>query len=189
MAHFAGFCDPSPSHVMAIGAIGRALKKRGHRVTLFHIPGLESLAQAQDLEFIALPLDPKRHWTLEERMRRLRKLGGLSIAETIEDMNQRTEIVCEGAPELIRAAHIDALLVDQIIPAASVVAERLHLPFFSICNSLPLNRDPNCPPWFLPFGFRDSGLARLRNQFFMRCTICFLARSPKKLTRTAKLRG
>jgi UDP:flavonoid glycosyltransferase YjiC (YdhE family) len=166
LAHFAGFCDPSPSHVMAIGAIGRGLKKRGHRVTLFHIPGFESLAQAQDLDFIALPLDSKRHWTLHERLRRVRKPGGLTIAETIEDMNQRTEVVCEAAPALLLGAQVDALLVDQVIPAASSVAERLGLPFFSICNSLPLNRDPNYPPWFLPFRFRDNALGRFRNRSF-----------------------
>ena len=51
---------------------------------------------------------------------------------------------CRELPDAIRAAGVEALLVDQMEPAGGAVAERLGLPFITVCNALLINRDPDC---------------------------------------------
>lgn len=43
------------------------------------------------------------------------------------------------------------LLVDQVSPAGGTVAERLGLPFVTIANALPINREPAVPPYPTPW--------------------------------------
>jgi zeaxanthin glucosyltransferase len=71
-------------------------------------------------------------------------------------------MICRDAPEAIRRTGPDALLVDQMEPAGGAVAEHLGLPFVTVCNALPINRDPVAPPPFTPWGYRTGPLARLR---------------------------
>jgi hypothetical protein len=59
-------------------------------------------------------------------------------------------------PEAVRGAGIDVLLVDQLSPAGSTVAEFLGLPFVTIANALPVNREPAVPPYFT--GWLPQGL-------------------------------
>jgi MGT family glycosyltransferase len=44
------------------------------------------------------------------------------------------------------------------------VAERLGLPFVTICNALMINRDPVAPPPFTPWTYHDTWWARARNR-------------------------
>jgi hypothetical protein len=49
------------------------------------------------------------------------------------------------APEAVRAAGVDVLLVDQAELAGGTVAERLGLPFVTAILTLPFNRYPSVP--------------------------------------------
>jgi MGT family glycosyltransferase len=72
---------------------------------------------------------------------------------------------CREGPEAIRKAKVDALLVDQMEPAGGTIADYLGLPFITICNALAINRDPDVPPPFTPWLYREPGFAsRLRNR-------------------------
>ena len=83
-------------------------------------------------------------------------------------------MICRDAPSTIKAAGIEALLVDQTEPAGGTVAEYLGLPFVTICCALAVNREPNLPPVFTPWQYQKSPWARLRNQagyfFYARVT-------------------
>src|SRR5689334_24346261 len=48
-------------------------------------------------------------------------------------------------------------------PAGGAVAEHVGIPFVTICNALPINRDPFTPPAFSPWQYRKSGWASARN--------------------------
>jgi MGT family glycosyltransferase len=56
------------------------------------------------------------------------------------------------------------LLVDQTEPAGGSVAEHLGIPFVTLCNALALNREPDVPPPFSPWSYRESVWARMRNR-------------------------
>lgn len=51
---------------------------------------------------------------------------------TVEMLRCSAEVTLREAPELIRREGIDALLVDQVTPAGSTVAERIGLPFITV---------------------------------------------------------
>ena len=68
------------------------------------------------------------------------------------------------APQAIRDAGVDLLLVDQVTTSGGTIADHLNLPFITICNALPINREPGIPPYFTPWRYQNIWWARLRNQ-------------------------
>ena len=64
-------------------------------------------------------------------------------------------MVCRDLPDAVRAAGVEALLVDQMEPAGGAVAEHLGIPFITVCNALLINRDPMAPPPFTPWAYTD----------------------------------
>ena len=58
------------------------------------------------------------------------------------------------APEAIRQADIDLLLVDQVTNAGGTIADYLNLPFITVCNALPINREPGVPPSFTAWSYK-----------------------------------
>jgi zeaxanthin glucosyltransferase len=70
------------------------------------------------------------------------------------------------APEEVRAAGVDLLVVDQGEPGGGTVADGLGIPFVSVCNALPLNQEPLIPPPFVDWEFQDSWWPKLRNSAF-----------------------
>jgi MGT family glycosyltransferase len=73
-------------------------------------------------------------------------------------------MLCRDGPAAVREAGIELLLVDQTEPAGGSIAELLGIPFVTISNALLLNREPDVPPPFTPWGYRPSAWARVRNQ-------------------------
>lgn len=165
MSHFGIFCPPITGHLDPSAALGRTLISRGHRVTMFQVAELESRVVSGELEFVALGADRFPPGTLAQSIAKLAALRGISsLRYAVECERQMAQLILEFAPDAVRGASIDALLVDQNEPAGATVAEHLKLPFVSICTSLPLNREALIPPPFVDWAWRDSAWARLRNQ-------------------------
>ena len=89
--------------------------------------------------------------------------GLAALRFTIRQVARTSVMVCRDAPDAIRRAGIDALLVDQMEPAGGAVAEHLGIPFVTVCNALAINRDPIVPPPFTPWRYRATRWARVRN--------------------------
>ena len=66
-------------------------------------------------------------------------------------------------PAAIHAAGVDALLVDQMEPAGATIADRLQIPYVTVCNALAMNREAGVPPPFSNACFQDTWFARMRN--------------------------
>jgi zeaxanthin glucosyltransferase len=165
MAHFGAICDPGPSHVMAMTAICRELKQRGHQATLFAFPALDDPAMAAGMDVRAVGSDSdfvKRRADWISQARKLKSADFLTIA------TERARIVCEHGPPALRAAKIDCVLADGIDPGAATAAESLNLPFVTINNALPLNQEPGVPLDFVPWRYHDAAWARARNWFAYR---------------------
>lgn len=155
---------PVSGHIHPFGALGRELIARGHWVTFLHMSDLADRIRQEDLEF--LPIGETDHplGSLPVSLNRLAQLQGFAALRfTINAISKTTEMICRDAPEAIRNAGIEALLVDQTEPAGSSVAEHLGIPFVTICNALVLSSDAQTPPPFTPWNYNPSWWARVRN--------------------------
>jgi zeaxanthin glucosyltransferase len=165
MPHFGIICPPITGHINPLAALGRALMGRGHRVTFFHIADAESKIRSEGMDFSAIGGDRLLAGSLERSVETLASLSGVkSLKYAIECERRISELILQGAPDAVRIAAVDALLVDQNEPAGATVAEHLELPFVSVCTSLPLNREPLIPPAFTGWAWQNSNWARLRNK-------------------------
>jgi zeaxanthin glucosyltransferase len=83
---------------------------------------------------------------------------------TIEWLKLETNMLCAEAPAEIEGRGVDLLLVDQLTRIGGTIAEFLDLPFVTICNALPIDREPSVPPFFTTWTYQDTWWAQVRNQ-------------------------
>ena len=165
MPHFGVICPPITGHVNPLAAVGRALVRRGHQVTLFHVQDMETKARSEGLQFAALGHQDYPLGTLARSILKLSNLSGRdALKYSVECACNISNLIMRDGPGAMRRQNIDALLVDQNEPSGGSVAERLRIPFLSVCTSLPLNREPLIPPPFVGWNFINSPLAKARNR-------------------------
>ncbi len=165
MANFAIVTPPVLGHVHPMGALGRELIARGHRVTCFHMADLEDAVRREGIEFVAIGASDHPAGSLPVSLARLAQLHGLAALRfTIDAVAKTTAMVLRDAPAPIERAGVDALIVDQMEPAGGAIAEHLGRPFVTVCNALAINTDVDVPPPFTAWPYRDDALARLRNR-------------------------
>ena len=164
MLHFGAVCPPGASHVTGMTTIGRELRRRGHRFTVFNIPDVEPLAASEDSEFCPLGLDDHPSGSFRKFSEKLSSLKGLpALGFGLATARKEIEMILRDAPDAMRSTGIDALLVDQGQPAGSTLARHLGVPFATICNAIAVIPDPSVPPPTTPWQYNPHGLARLRN--------------------------
>ena len=159
--HIACICDAGPSHVMTFGAIGRELQRRGHRVTVFQAPELREKIAAEGLEFSPLA---GRGFSVQHYVDLVVEQQGISLRNFLDYAAKSARMLCEEAPRAFQSAAVDGVVVDISQPGGATAAEMVGLPFISICNALPLHSEPNVPPDFLPWQYREAWWARVRNR-------------------------
>jgi zeaxanthin glucosyltransferase len=121
-------------------ALGRELKRRGHRVNLVGCPDARKKTETAGLEFAAIGEKEFPVGSLASTTSQLGRLAGLNAMRfTAELLRRAAVIILDQASNAIANAGVDALLVDQVSPAGETVAEMLNLPFVSIGNALALN--------------------------------------------------
>ncbi len=164
MTHFGIISPPVHGHIHPLAALGRELVQRGHRVTYFQMADLEEKIRSEGLEFHVIGARDHPRGSLPESLAQLGRLKGLgALRFTIRAVARTSVMVCRDLPDAIRAAGVEALLVDQMEPAGGAVAEHLGRPFVTVCNALAINRDPVAPPPFTPWGYHEAWWARARN--------------------------
>lgn len=165
MKHFGIISPPVSGHIHPFASVGRELISRGHRVTYLQMADLEEKIRSEEIDFEPIGSSDHPRGSLPQSLARLSQLKGLAALRFTIDAVARTSVmVCRDAPEVIRRAGIDALLVDQMEPAGGAVAEHLGLPFITVCNALAINRDPITPPPFTDWNYTSAGWARLRSR-------------------------
>jgi len=152
-------------HLNPFLALAHELQRRGHRATVFHMADLACSVHAEQVDFV--PIGGGDH-PVGSLPQSLAELGGLSgfaaLRFTVRAVAKTTEMICRDAPQAVHDAGVDMLLVDQTEPAGGSVAEHLGIPFVTFCNALALNREPDVPPPFSPWRYRESAWARMRNR-------------------------
>jgi len=152
-------------HLNPSTTLARELMARGHRVTLFARVDAEAKARAVGLGFEALgaaafPLGSRA--AAADELGRLD--GAAALRYTLRLLSEEANVLLSDAPERLRAAGLDLLLIDEITPAAEAVAEVLRIPYVTICNALALHSDPALPPPICGWRYHPGRLARLRNR-------------------------
>lgn len=165
MAHLGIISPPVSGHLHPFGALGRTLIKRGHRVTLFQMPDIESKARAEGLNFYVLGQSSHPLGSLAKDLTHLTQLKALpALRFTVQLIERTTEMICRDLPDALSKAGVDLLLVDQTEPAGAVVANHLKIPFVTVCNAMAINRESTVPPIFTGWAYSSSFCARIRNE-------------------------
>jgi len=168
MARFGAFCFPATGHLNPMTALARSLEMRGHEVVLFGIADTEERVRAAGIEFHRIGCEDYPLGTLtklDERMARLKGFGALRF--TLERVRNSARMVLRDGPRAVRAAGIDALLVDEADFAGNV-ADYLGLPWISIALLPPMVHDDRFPPFWFGWAAGKDPLHRLRNRLAMR---------------------
>jgi len=146
MSHFGILSFPVTGHLHPLTALGRELKRRDHRVTVFQVADIEPMVRSAGLAFHLIgerefPLGSLR--PLDQRLGRLRGMEALGLI--FKRFGCNSEMILRDAPQAIRSESVDALIVDQAEWAGGSVAEILQLPFITAILTLPLHLEPNVP--------------------------------------------
>jgi MGT family glycosyltransferase len=164
MAHIGFLFPPIPGHINPNATLGRALRKRGHRVTVFHLPEARAAIDAQQLDFHPLGEGQIAAGEIADAVARLATMTGLrGLRFTVRCGAALAKAICEWGPPAIQKAGVELLMVDQNEPAGGSVAQHLGLPFINVLSSLPLNRESKIPPPFVPWSYDARMRTRLLN--------------------------
>ncbi|MBW4563291.1 MAG: glycosyltransferase [Mojavia pulchra JT2-VF2] len=166
MTHF-GILSPGaatgPLNTML--PLGQELQRRGHRVTLFGTPDTQPKALAAGIEFQSIGEKDFPVGATAESFVKLGELRGLAALQyTIDLLKQVSAITLQDAPAAIKAAGVEALLVNQSSVEGGTIADFLEIPFVTVCSAVVLNREPSIPPFFTTWKYSPARWARLRNE-------------------------
>ena len=165
MTHFAILAPAAIGHLNPMSVLGRELKRRGHQVTFFGIPDIEVKLRNSGLDFWSIGETEFPLGSLEEYYKELGKMSGVAgLKFTVNRLKISTQMLFDQAPNALKLAGVEAILVDQVTLGGGTIAEFLNLPFITICNALLINREPGGPPYFTGWDYSPSLLAQLRNR-------------------------
>ena len=143
MAHLGLICPELTGHLNPMTTLGRELQRRGHHVTVVARADVRAKAQQAGLGFVVIGEREFPEGAMGEATAQLGRLNGLkAVRFTVELLRRGAATLLREAPDAIRAAKIDALLVDQAVPAGNAVAEVLGVSLVTVCNALAMNLDP-----------------------------------------------
>ncbi|MEH1936116.1 MAG: glycosyltransferase [Nostoc sp.] len=166
MTHFGIICPGAttgPLNTML--PLGQELQRRGHRVTLFGTHDCQPKALAAGIEFQPIGEKDSPPGSTAESFAKLGQLRGLAaFRHTIELLKHISSVTLQEAPASMKAAGVEALLVNQSSVEGGTIAEFLEIPFITVCSAVVINEEPSIPPFFTTWKYSPSGWARLRNQ-------------------------
>lgn len=164
MARFGAFCFPATGHINPMTALARSLQMRGHQVVIFGIADTEARVRAAGIDFLQIGGEDYPIGTLQTLDNQMACLKGFAAFRfTLKRVRNSTRMVLRDGPPAVRAAFIDALLVDEADFAGSV-ADYLGLPWISIALLPPFVPEDRFPPFWFGWRAREDSPSRLRNR-------------------------
>ena len=164
MAHVAILSLDEVGHLFPLGAVGRELVRRGHRVTIVGPARSARLAAALDLPLHELAADsvafpsPWGKWLV------FSVLGAGWMPWLQAEFSWAAQILLREAPEALQKLNVDGVLIDESRCAGGTVAERLGLPYVTVSTTLTWREEMSVPPMFTGWDWSESRRARLRNR-------------------------
>jgi len=146
-------------------ALALELQRRGHIVILFGVPDALDKVSSLNLSTLEIGAFEYPRGSIDSAYRTLGRLTGKAGLEfTINFFKRETHMFFREAPQAIRQANIDVLIIDQISSSMATVADYLGLPFVTVCNAMLINREPGVPPYSTHWAYSATPWARLRNR-------------------------
>jgi len=146
-------------------SLGRELVRRGHRVSVLASGHCTELLRQGGLEHIELPNADEEGWDARYDWQRVGEKAGIrAFLQTCKIFRRLARNFRSQAPDAMREAGVEALIVDQFSPGGALTADSLRMPFVVACNALASHRDVDCPPPPLPWKYQPNWLGRLRNR-------------------------
>ena len=177
MTHFGIICPAAIGHLNPMCALGSELKRRNHRVTIFGIADIELKIKHSGLNFWLIGESEFPLGWLEPQYERLGKMSGREGRQfTIELILKETTMLLKRLPTAIQSAGVEALIVDQVSTAGGTVADKLEIPYVTICNALLINQEAGVPPYFTHWDYPSSVtfryflIIKTNTRFFARYT-------------------
>lgn len=140
MKRYGIFCFLGRGHLHPTVAIGRALRARGHDVTIFHLTIAQAAIQKANLAFEAIDqmeVGPVSNPGTGDR--------GHRWAPTVNAISEHAvRTLREGRGALARR-RVDVVIADQLDIAAGSIAEAMALPFITLSCSPPIYLDETDP--------------------------------------------
>jgi MGT family glycosyltransferase len=165
MTHFGIICPAAAGHLNPMTTLGYELQRRGHCVTVLGIEDAQPKVLAAGLEFRVIGQSDFPKGATKDLFTQLGNLSGFKALQyTINWIANAANMCLRDAPEAIKAAGIEALLVDQASPEGGTVAEYLEIPFVSVCGALMLNREISVPPFITSWNYDPTWRGLLRNR-------------------------
>jgi zeaxanthin glucosyltransferase len=140
MAHFGVLSHSGTGHLNPLIALSRELVKRGHKVTFFQKPEVESRVRQHHLGFSSIgaarhssekPGNPDGRASAQTDSADLRQNLRRILAEVRRSLRE--------LPAALTKAGIEVLIVDEIILSGPTLAQMLDIPYFVVSTSVPLN--------------------------------------------------
>ncbi|MFB2933827.1 glycosyltransferase [Aerosakkonemataceae cyanobacterium BLCC-F154] len=165
MTHFGIICPGSTGPLNTMLPLGQELQRRGHRITLFAITDVQPKVLAAGLEFSPIGEKEFPAGSTAQYFTQLGQLKGLAaLRYTIHLLKQTAAVTLRDAPSLLKAAGVEALLVNQGSVEGGTVADFLNIPFVTVCSAVVLNRELGVPPFNTDWEYSPAWWARFRNQ-------------------------
>lgn len=165
MSHFGLICPATAGHLNSLLPLGQELQRRGHQVTVFGVPDVESRARAASLAFGAIAPDHYPIGSVAIQAAQQGQLTGLAaLRYTINWAAKAAALFLQEAPTVLQQAQVDGLIVDQVSLAGGTIADHLDIPFVSFCSAPPLNQEPHVPPYVTHWPYQPTPWSHLQNQ-------------------------
>jgi zeaxanthin glucosyltransferase len=156
---------PAIGHLNPMVALALELQRRGHGLVVFTVADGARKLEGLPLEVVTIGASSFPPGAVDQAYAVLSRLSGRAgLRFSVDYFRRELAMLDDELPQAVSGAGIDGLLVDQLCPAAGTVAEQLGLPFITICNALPVNREAAVPPYFTNWQPSGKPWARWRNQ-------------------------
>ncbi len=163
MSHFGFLCPPYLGHLNPMAALATELRRRGHRTSFLALADVRKTVEGSGAGLIPLGEATFPAGIFTRLRAHMAAPRGLGVFRIISDVARMTGMLCSEAPAAIERAGIDGLVVDQLEPAGGLIAAHLGLPFISVANALPIDREPALPPPFTDWRYDPSPWGLRRN--------------------------
>ncbi|NES75855.1 MULTISPECIES: glycosyltransferase [Okeania] len=165
MTHFGAICPTQfTGHLNTMLPLAQELKRRGHRVTFIGIVGYEAKVLAAGLEYLDYGQEDLSPEAMKKSLYHLSQLSGIAaLRYGIQLKKNGANVLLKDAPQLIKNAGIDALLIDSISIAGGTIADLLEIPFITICSAVVFHLDYAIPPHFKSWEYNPTLWGKLRN--------------------------
>ena len=137
MTHFGILCPAAIGHLNPMCALGRELLRRNHHVTLLGIPDIQPKVMNSGLNWWTIGEAEFPTGTLEQKYKQLGEMSGLAgLKFTVRWLQQETAMFFREAPEALKVAGVEALLIDQVTTGGGTIAQKLNLGASNLCKNI-----------------------------------------------------